>query len=519
MTRFENENTYEQLLQAGRSLDFHSKYEDALAEAEEQFLGRRKFHHIINGKEVEAKSYFENQSPIAPNLIIGSFARGSAEDVGMAMKAAKEAFRTWSRGDLEDRVMMFRKAAEIMARDKFFLAAAITLDNGKNSDEAVAEVDEAIDFIRMYAFQMKRYEGFVETLKPPYEDEESVSVMRPYGVWAVVCPFNFPLAISAGMLTGAIITGNTVVVKPASPAPLSPFLIEKAYRDAGLPPGVINIVTGSGAEVGDQLVHHQDVGGVVFTGSREVGFQLMRNSVRRWPIPIIAEMGGKNAAIVASSADLDVAAEGIFRSAFSYSGQKCSACSRAYVHESVYEQFVEKMLMFANTAKVLDPRKREAFTGPVIHQKAVDDYRKYLELGKKDGRVLAGGEAGGNYMRPAMLADLPRDHYLVRHELFLPMLCLLRYNDLGEALAEANSVDYGLTSGFYSTEQKEIEQYFDTMQAGLCYVNRKRGATTGAMVGGQAFGGWKASTSTGKGTGTAHYLLQFLRQQSRTVAK
>jgi 1-pyrroline-5-carboxylate dehydrogenase len=519
MTRFENENTYEQMLQAGRSLEFHSKYETALAEAEEQFLGEHQFHHIINGKEVEAKSYFDNHSPISDDLIVGSFARGSAEDVGAAMKAAKEAFRTWSHVDLEDRVMMFRKAAEIMSRDKFLLAAAITLDNGKNSDEAVAEVDEAIDFIRMYAFQMKRYEGFVESLKPPYDDEESISVMRPYGVWAVVCPFNFPLAISAGMLTGAIITGNTVVVKPASPAPLSPFLIEKAYRDAGLPPGVINIVTGSGAEVGDSLVRHEDVSGIVFTGSRDVGFHLMRNSVRRWPIPVIAEMGGKNAAIVAPSADLDKAAEGVFRSAFSYSGQKCSACSRVYVHESVYDQFVEKMKRFANAARVMDPRKREAFTGPVIHQKAVDEYRKYLDLGKRDGKVLAGGEAGGNYMRPAMLADLPRDHFLVRNELFLPILCIQRCKDLEEAFAAANSVDYGLTSGFYSREKKEIDQYFDSAEAGLCYVNRTRGATTGAMVGGQAFGGWKASTSTGKGTGTAHYLLQFLRQQSRTMAR
>ena len=327
------------------------------------------------------------------------------------------------------------------------------------------------------------------------------------------------MAISAGMLTGAIITGNTVVVKPASPAPLSPFLIEKAYRDAGLPPGVINIVTGSGAEVGDPLVRHPDVGGVVFTGSRDVGFDIMRSAVRRWPIPVIAEMGGKNAAIVAPSADLDDAAEGIFKSAFSYSGQKCSACSRAYIHESVYDQLVSRLLMFANTAKVMDPRKREAFTGPVIHQKAVDDYRKHMELANKDGKVLCGGELGGNYMRPALLADLPKDHFLVRHELFLPILCLQKYRDLDEAFAESNAVDYGLTSGFYSQDKQEIAQYFDSVQAGVCYVNRTRGATTGAMVGGQAFGGWKASTSTGKGSGTAHYLLQFLRQQSRMVSK
>jgi 1-pyrroline-5-carboxylate dehydrogenase len=230
-------------------------------------------------------------------------------------------------------------------------------------------------------------------------------------------------------------------------------------------------------------------------------------------------MGGKNAAIVAPSADVEAAAEGIFRSAFSFSGQKCSACSRAYIHESVYDKVVEKLVNFAQAARVMDPRKRECFTGPVIHQKAADDYKRYLEMAKKDGKVLAGGDAGGNYMRPALAADLPHDHWLIRNELFLPVLCLQKYHDLTMAIAEANSVEYGLTSGFFSQDAKEINQYFDSIEAGLAYVNRSRGATTGAMVGGQAFGGWKASTSTGKGTGTAHYLLQFLRQQSRTLAR
>jgi 1-pyrroline-5-carboxylate dehydrogenase len=368
-------------------------------------------------------------------------------------------------------------------------------------------------------------EGFCEKKNPPYEDEDPVSVMLPFGVFAVICPFNFPLSISVGMTTGALITGNTVVVKPASVAPLAVYEFYDLLVRAGLPAGAMNVVTGSGAEVGDHLVNHPKIAGIVFTGSKEVGFKLLRTNPRSWSIPIIAEMGGKNACIVTRNADLDKAAEGIVRSAFGYSGQKCSACSRVYVQEDVFDTLTAKIVSRTMDLKVCDPRLRECDLGPVIHPKAVSDYEKYVAMAKKDGEVLFGGkvlkEGGkeGHFLEPTVVIGLPDEHFLVRNELFLPFLVIQKFKILPEALAKANSVEYGLTSGIYSKDPVEIKFFFDHIQAGVAYANRPRGATTGAMVGGQAFGGWKASSSTGKGSGTKEYLQQFVRQQARTTMR
>ncbi|MCE5296266.1 MAG: aldehyde dehydrogenase family protein, partial [Euryarchaeota archaeon] len=360
-----------------------------------------------------------------------------------------------------------------------------------------------------------------ETLKA-YDDERSRSVMRPYGVWAVVCPFNFPFAISCGMMTSAMITGNTVVVKPASPSPLPPYLIYEIYERAGLPEGVMNVVAGSGAEVGERLVTHPDVSGVVFTGSKDVGYGIIRTSLKKYPMPVIAEMGGKNAAIVAPSADMDKAIRGIVQSAFTFSGQKCSACSLVYVQESVHDKFVESLAAKVSSLKFGDPRNADSYAGPVIHRKAVQDYERYIEMARKDGHVITGGKVlnlpglNGNYVAPTVVTGLPDDHFLVKNELFLPILCVQRYGTIEDAVRKSNDVEYGLTSGIYSNDRGEVDHYLENIEAGVCYVNRARGATTGAMVGSQPFCGWKASGSTGKGTGTAYYLTQFMRQQART---
>ena len=344
-------------------------------------------------------------------------------------------------------------------------------------------------------------------------------------MFAVICPFNFPISISVGMTTGALITGNAVVVKPASVAPLSVYLFYDLLVRAGLPPGVLNVVTGSGAEVGDHLVNHPKISGIVFTGSKEVGFKLLRTNPRSWSIPIIAEMGGKNPCIVTKSADLAKAIEGTVGSAFGFSGQKCSACSRVYVQDEIYDAFLAGLVSRTKELKVCDPQLRDCDLGPVIHPKAVSDYEKYLTMARKDGKVLAGGNVlkiqgkAGNYVEPAVVVDLADDHFLVRNELFLPILVVQRFKTLPEALVQANAVEYGLTSGIYSNDANEIKFFFDHIQAGVAYVNRSRGATTGAMVGGQPFGGWKASSSTGKGSGTKEYMLQFVRQQARTTMR
>jgi 1-pyrroline-5-carboxylate dehydrogenase len=523
---FQNLNTYVRLVKANKKEEFHANFERAVgsmyASAHETVISYPMF---INGEVITAKAMFDDPSPIDHSFIVGRFPKGSKADVDRAVDSAENAFQEWSLTPYQKRAEVFHRAAEIMAQEVYRFAAALTLDNGKNRDEAVGEADEAVDFLEFYSQAIMKNEGFIETKNPPYDDEAPISVMLPYGVFAVICPFNFPLSISVGMTTGALITGNTVVVKPSSVAPLAVYLFYDLLVRAGLPPGVLNVVTGSGEEVGDHLVNNPKVAGIAFTGSKQVGFKLLHSNPRSWSIPIIAEMGGKNASLVTQNADLDKATAGTVNAAFGFSGQKCSACSRVYAQEEIYEKFVDKLVSRTNELKVCDPRMRECDVGPVIHQKAVSDYEKFLTMARKDGKVVAGGNVlkdkgkGSQYVEPTVVVGLPDDHFLVRNELFLPILVVQKFKTLPEALAKANSVEYGLTSGIYSNDQSEVQYFFDHIQAGVAYANRSRGATTGAMVGGQAFGGWKASSSTGKGSGTKEYLQQFVRQQSRTTMR
>lgn len=523
VVRFENVNTHYRMLREGQEGTYHSRYEAEVEAMAERLRSPPEYDAIVDGGRLPGRSYFEDLSPIGSDILVGRFSRGSQEDVGGAVEAADKAFRTWSMTDLSERLRIFERAADLMERDLFMLAATLTYDNGKDRHEAIAEVDEAIDFIRFYVGSMQDNHGFEEETLRPYENERSRSVLRPYGVWAVVCPFNFPLAISCGMITGAIITGNTVVAKPASPAPLSVFQLYDIYERAGLPPGVINVITGSGKEVGDPLVNHPNISGVVFTGSKDVGYKLIRESLTRFPRPVIAEMGGKNAAIVSQAADLAKAVKGVAQAAFGYSGQKCSACSRVYVHEQIFDIFVEMLSAWSRTFPIGDPRLRDTFICPVIHPKAVQDYERFVAMARRDGKVLIGGRTRtendlgkGNYVEPTIVTGLPEDHFLVKNELFLPILCVQSFSTIEEAVRNANDVDFGLTAGIYSNLAEEVRFFFDHIHAGVCYANRVRSATTGAMVGAQPFSGWKASGSTGKGSGTGLYLTQFLRQQSRT---
>ena len=523
---FHNLNTYVRMVKENKVDEFHFNYERAVgtmrSAAHDTVISYPMF---INGEVIPSKQLFDDPSPIDPHLIVGRFPKCTKTDVDKAVAAAENAFQEWSLTPYQIRAQVFHKAADIMAKEIYRFAAAITLDNGKNRDEAVAEVDEAVDFLEFYAQTIEENQGFRERKDPPYDDEDPVSVMLPFGVFAVICPFNFPLSISVGMTTAALITGNTAVVKPSSVAPLAVYQFYDLLVRAGLPAGVMNVVTGSGAEVGDHLVNHPKIAGIVFTGSKEVGFKLLRTNPRSWSIPIITEMGGKNACIVTLNADLDRAAEGIVRSAFNFSGQKCSACSRVYVQEEMFDSLTAKIVIRTKDLKVCDPRLKECDLGPVIHPKAVSDYEKYVAMAKKDGQVLFGGnvlKAGGkegHFVEPTIVIGLPDEHFLVRNELFLPILVVQKFKLLAEALVKANSVEYGLTSGIYSHDANEIKFFFDHIQAGVAYANRPRGATTGAMVGGQPFGGWKASSSTGKGSGTKEYLQQFVRQQARTTMR
>ena len=478
---------------------------------------------LIAGNERAGGDTFEVRSPIDSQIVIGRFAAGTKVDVDDAVAAAKAAFPAWAQRPWQDRVAMMRRAAELIRERKFRLAALLILEAGKNRVEAIGEVEEAADMIDSYAAQVEAEDGFVRRLDSLDPGERNHSVLRPFGVWAVLAPFNFPHALSVGMSSGALLAGNTVVYKPASATPLSGYELARIYGDAGIPAGVFNYVSGSGDAVGAPLSRHQDVDGVVFTGSREVGWDLYKDFSTDFPKPCITELGGKNPAIVTRNADLDKAVEGVARSAFGYSGQKCSACSRVYVEEPVYDEFMERLTKRTKELIVGDPTDRDTYVGPVIDERAVRRYQEAL-ASAEGGQVRTGGERlkggifdRGTYVAPTVVDGLPLDHELFKKEIFLPFIVVGLVKDLDEALQEANDTEYGLTAGIFSEDRAEIAQFFDQIEAGVVYANRKGGATTGAWPGCQSFAGWKASGSTGKGGLGPYYVQQFMREQSQTV--
>jgi 1-pyrroline-5-carboxylate dehydrogenase len=524
---FRNEDTFRRLAQQGDGESFHRSYERAadrlLAQVREAEID---YPDHIDGRPHLSDKRFRHLSPGDESLVVGLFQSGTAEEVDVAVRSSRTAYPEWSRGDWEDRVRIFENAVTIMRKEKYDLAAAITLDNGKNRYEAMADVDEAIDFLEFYCGEMRIHYGFERVSDPPHPEEKVTIALRPYGVWAVICPFNFPLAITAGMTTGALLTGNTVVLKPSTTAPLAVHLFYEIMYRAGIPDGVMNTVSGPGEEVGDSLVHHPGVDGVVFTGSLKVGTKIMASSPPGRQRPVIAEMGSKNPIIVTGEADLDAAAQGIVTSAFGYSGQKCSACSRLYAHDDIFDALMVRLVKMAEELVIGDPFDRDTDIGPVITATARDNYLRWSALGRKDGVVLTGGVrlgdgdlARGHYVAPTIVTDLPDDHELLVRELFVPILCAQRFSTLPEALLKANSSEFGLTAGIFSRNEIEVKYFFDRIESGVVYANRERGGSTGAMVGGQAFTGWKASGSTGKGTGSVHYLQQFMREQSRTACR
>jgi 1-pyrroline-5-carboxylate dehydrogenase len=324
-------------------------------------------------------------------------------------------------------------------------------------------------------------------------------VLRPYGVWAVIAPWNFPYALLGAPIAAALVTGNTVVAKPSSDTPLSGVLVAEILQQAGLPPGTLNLLTGSGRVVGTALVDHPDIEGVTFTGSYDVGFNdLFRKFSRQYPKPCIVEMGGKNPAIVMDSADLDRAVSGVYRSAFGMNGHKCSACSRVYVHEAVAEDFLARLVKRTEETRIGDPLERSTFLGPLATRGSHADYQRYIQLARGAAHIRTGGalisdgpHAHGYFARPTIVTGLPR--------------------------ALANDTRFGLTAGLFSNQQAEVDQFLERIEAGVVYVNRAAGATTGAWPGVQPFGGWKGSGSTGKNIGGLYTLPCYLREQSRTV--
>jgi len=407
------------------------------------------------------------------------------------------------------------------------IGAVLSMEVGKNRMEALGEAQETADLIAYYCDRMEAENGYAKPMRAdPLAtfQSENTSVLRPYGPWLVIAPFNFPLALAGGPSGAALVAGNTVVLKAASATPWSARLLAMALREAGVPPGVFNYVTGHGSSVGEALIEHPAIAGATFTGSYAVGMHIHRRFAQRAYVrPCIAEMGGKNAAIVSRHANLDDAATGIVRSAFGLSGQKCSACSRVYVDHTVFADFVA--LLHASTLRigVGDPTQREHWMGPVIDASAVARYEDAVAqlAGDRNGGIVEGGMrldhgvlAHGHFVAPT-IARAPHEHALWSAELFAPIVLVGAVDDLDEAFARANASNYGLTAGFYGAPE-ETEAFFDAVEAGVCYANRPQGATTGAWPGYQPFGGWKGSGSTGKAAGSLYYLPQYMREQSQT---
>jgi 1-pyrroline-5-carboxylate dehydrogenase len=475
----------------------------------------------IDGEERYTDETFVKKSPVDLDLVMGYFQKGTEEDARDAIKAARRAFSTWRKTPWPERVAILRKAADNMSDRLFEIGATMSFEVGKNRLEALGDVEETADLIRYYCDQMESNKGFAVTLKSETPLHHNRSVLKPYGVWAVISPFNFPAALAGGPSGGALVAGNTVVFKPATDTPFTGWLLTECFRDAGLPKGAFNFVSGGGRTVGQTIIDSPDVDGITFTGSYDVGMHIISTFANsRVPRPVIAEMGGKNPTIISKHADIDKAALGVMRSAFGLQGQKCSACSRVYVHKDVKKEFEKKLLDLTSKINVGDPTDKANWMGPVINKHAFDDYNKFASDLRENGNVVFGGKAldlNGYYVTPTIVTELPQKHTLWKQEMFLPIVTIAEFTDLEDAMKEANDVEYGLTAGFYSEDDDEIEWFLENIEAGVLYVNRETGATTGAWPGYQAFGGWKGSGSTGKAGGSLYYVQQYMHEQSQTI--
>jgi 1-pyrroline-5-carboxylate dehydrogenase len=505
--------------------ELHTRFEESLAKLKSK-LGQE-YGMIIDGKDHFSADKFENRSPANTDVVLGVFQKGTAQDAQAALAAARKAFPMWSQMKWQDRVALMRKAADEIDARLFEIGAAMAMEVGKNRMEALGDVAEMADLIRYSCYQMEKNDGFiVEMGRDPLVGYKAtnISALRPYGVWLVISPFNFPAALTGGPSGAALVTGNTLVMKPASDTPWTVRLLAECFRQAGVPDGVYNYVTGPGSTLGQALIESPEVDGVTFTGSFDVGMKIFRDFGQgSYVRPTILELGGKNPAIVSRNADLERAAQGIVRSAFGLQGQKCSACSRVYIEEPVYDQLVSRIVDLTNKLTIGDPTDRKVFLGPVVNKNSYRDFQNFTEELSQTGKFLTGGKiltegdfSRGYFCSPTIVSDLPLNHRLWKYEMFLPITTVAPVGSLEQAMQEANSVQYGLTAGFYGSKE-ETNWFFENIKAGVTYANRPQGATTGAWPGFQPFGGWKGSGSTGKNAGGHYYLPLYMHEQIQTT--
>jgi 1-pyrroline-5-carboxylate dehydrogenase len=474
---------------------------------------------IIGGERVRTKSKIRSINPARPSQVVGIHQEGTPEHAKQALAAALKAFETWQFVSTELRASLLLRAAALIRDRKFEFCAWLVFEVGKNWAEADADVAETIDFLEFYAREALR----LAAAQPPiqYPGERNQLLYIPLGVGAVIPPWNFPFAIMAGMTAASIVCGNTVVLKPSSDAPTIAVRFLDVLEEAGMPPGVVNLCQG-GPAVGRAIVEHPKTRYIAFTGSKAVGLEIHERAAKTqegqiWIKRTVLEMGGKDAIIVSSDADIDAAVEGVVSSAFGFNGQKCSACSRAIVEEPIYDAFIERVEARVAQIKIGDPLQNN-YMGPVINETAVKRILNYIEIGKAEGRLVSGGNAvetkeGGYYIQPTVIADVSPDARIAQEEIFGPVLAVIRVNDYEEALKVANNTEYGLTGSVYSDDRRKLAHATRVFDVGNLYFNRK---STGAMVGAHPFGGFNMSGTDSK-AGGPDYLLLFT--QAKSVAE
>jgi len=474
----------------------------------------REYPLVIGGERITTESKLDSFNPANRTQLVGRFNKATKELAQRAVENAYEAFLSWRKTPAKDRAdLLFRVAAKMRER-KHELSAWMIFEVAKTWAEADGDTAEAIDFCEFYAHEMLRYAGKQPLVQNPGEENELEYI--PLGVGAVIPPWNFPLAIMAGMTVASVVTGNTVVLKPSSDSPTIAFKFFEILEEAGMPPGVVNFMTGSGAEVGDVVVDHPKTRYVAFTGSKEIGLRVNEraakvNEGQIWIKRVVAEMGGKDAIIVAEDANLDDAATGVVQSAFGFQGQKCSACSRAIIDAKVYDQMLEKIVERTAKIKLADPTDPSTSMSAVINDKAFKTINDYIEKGKSEGgRVIIGGGSDGEqgfFIEPTVIADVKPGASIEQEEIFGPVLAVIKAKDYDDALDIANDTQFGLTGAVYSSDEGKLRRARKEFHVGNLYLNRK---CTGALVGVHPFGGFNMSGTDSK-AGGRDYLALFMQ--------
>lgn len=469
---------------------------------------------VIGGERIMTDSKLDSHNPANRTQLVGRFQKTTKELATQAVESAYQAFQSWKNNDAQNRADFLFRVAAIIRERKHELSAWMIHEVAKSWAEADGDTAEAIDFCEFYARELLRYSGDQPLVRLQGEDNHLNYI--PLGVGAVIPPWNFPLAIMAGMTSAAFVTGNTVVLKPSSDAPTIAYKFFEILEEAGLPAGVVNFMTGSGAEVGDVIVDHPKTRFIAFTGSREIGLRINERAAKVhdgqiWIKRVVAEMGGKDAIIVADDADLEEAATGVVQSAFGFQGQKCSACSRAIIDARVYDQMLEKIVERTAKIKTGGPDDANTNMSAVINEKAFKTINDYIEKGKSEGgRVIAGGGSDGEqgfFIEPTVIADVKAGATIEQEEIFGPVLAVIKANDYDDALQIANDTQFGLTGAVYSADEEKLERARREFHVGNLYLNRK---CTGALVGVHPFGGFNMSGTDSK-AGGRDYLLLFMQ--------